>query len=86
MTDDLHRFCFDCGFESPEYVSLNQGVFLCFNCAVCIHQKHYPVEVSCIKSMTEDKFNYVQLKVLINGGNSNAFEFFSLYDLHQEPT
>ena len=37
MTDEHNRFCFDCGSENPEYVSLNQGVFLCFNCAVCIH-------------------------------------------------
>ena len=43
--------------------------------------EHYPVEVSFIKSIKDDKFNYLQLRVLINGGNKAAFDFFEVYDL-----
>ena len=84
--DEQNQFCFDCGWSNPTHVSINNGVFLCSNCATGIHLEHYPVEVSCIKSITDpDSFNYQQLRVLINGGNQNAFEFFEIYDLHNEP-
>ena len=79
----LHTFI---GWSNPTHVSINNGVFLCSNCAIGIHLEHYPVEVSCIKSISDpDQFNYQQLRVLINGGNQNAFEFFEIYDLHNEP-
>ena len=63
---------------------MNHGIFLCANCALGIHIEHYPVEVSFIKSLTEDNFNYLQLRVLINGGNKAALDFFSVYDLQND--
>jgi hypothetical protein len=57
MADDANNHCFDCGWNSPDYVSINHGIFICFNCAIGIHQSHYPVEVSCVKSIAEDQFN-----------------------------
>ena len=50
-----------------------------------IHIVHYPIEVSCIKSIKDSHFNYLQLRVLINGGNQAALEFFEVYDLQNEP-
>jgi len=41
--------------------------------------------VSYIKSIEESNFNYLQLRVLINGGNEAALEFFEVYDLQNEP-
>ena len=64
---------------------MNHGIFLCANYAIGIHLEHYPVEVSFIKSITEDFFNYLQLRVLINSGNQAAFDFFEVYDLQCEP-
>lgn len=46
-----------------------------------IHVEYYPVEVSFIKCIATDEFNYLQLRVLINGGNRVALEFFAAYDL-----
>ena len=66
-------------------MSINHGIFLCANCAIGIHIEHYPVEASCIKAISEDEFNYLQLRVLINGGNKAAFDFFEAYDLINEP-
>ena len=73
------------GWENPTHVSINHGIFLCQNCATGIHIEHYPVEISCIKSIANDEFNYLQLRVLINGGNQAAFDFFEAYDLINEP-
>ena len=36
------------------YVSINHGIFLCHNCAY-IHQNHYGVEVSFIKSIIDNR-------------------------------
>ena len=36
-------------------------------------------------SIEEDEFNYLQLRVLINGGNKAAFDFFEVYDLQNDP-
>ena len=64
---------------------MNHGIFLCSNCATGVHIEHYPVEVSFIKAINEDEFNYCQLNVPINGGNKAAFDFFEVYDLQNEP-
>ena len=66
-------------------MSINHGIFLCANCATGIHIEHYPCEVSFIKCIETDEFNYLQLRVLINGGNKAAFDFFEVYDLQNEP-
>ena len=74
-------YCFDCGWPDPTHVSINHGIFLCINCATGLHIEHYPIEVSYIKSIADDSFNYLQLRVLINGGNQAALDFFEVYDL-----
>lgn len=54
-----------------------------------IHQASYSVEISYPKSLFHEptcRLNYVQLRVLINGGNKNAFDFFQKYDIDQMPT
>lgn len=66
-------------------MSINHGIFLCDNCATGIHAEHYPVEVSFIKPIANSSFSYPQMRVLINGGNKAAFDFFEHYDLQNEP-
>jgi hypothetical protein len=63
---------------------MNNGVFICGNCAL-IHKSSYPLEVSYPKSLftPNDRFNYLQLRVLINGGNKNALQFYTAYDIDQ---
>ena len=67
-------------------------MFLCYNCATGIHLEHYPAEISFIKAINdrsgqeEDQFNYLQLRVLINGGNKVAYDFFEDYDLNHDTT
>jgi len=64
---------------------MNHGIFLCENCATGIHINHYPVQVSFIKKIKGSHFNYLQLRVLIDGGNKAALDFFEVYDLQNEP-
>jgi hypothetical protein len=78
------------------YVSINHGIFLCHNCA-SIHQAHYGVEISFIKSISEvgdtsvyqptkllklSKWTYTQLRVLIISGGNKAFQdYMDQYEL-----
>lgn len=68
-----------------QYVSVNNGAFLCFNCACGIHRHHYGVEVSFIKSIQEDQWNHQQLRALTSSGNKPLREFMDFYDLTYEP-
>jgi hypothetical protein len=36
------------------YVSINHGIFLCFNCA-CIHQSNYGAEISFVKKLMDER-------------------------------
>ena len=52
-----NQYCVDCGAKLQSqydqiYVSMNHGIFLCHNCA-SIHQAHYGVEISFVKSISE---------------------------------
>lgn len=85
LAEEENQYCFDCGWQDPTHVSINHGIFLCTNCATGIHVEHYPVEISYIMSIDTDEFNYLQLRVLINGGNKAAFDFFEVYDLQNDP-
>lgn len=79
-----HSLKFCAGWNDVEYVSINNGIYLCFNCAQGIHIPNYPGSTSYIKSITNDDFNYLQLRLMINAGNQAAFEFFETYDLTQD--
>lgn len=82
LSEPENNCCFDCGWRDPDYVSISNGIFLCFNCATGIHKVVYPVEVSYIKSIVTDSFTVMQLRVLINGGNKACHDYFENYDLN----
>lgn len=63
---------------------MNNGVFVCYNCGIGIHQIHYGVEVSYIKSICDDQWNHLQLRALINSGNKSMREFMEYYQLQYE--
>ena len=81
---------------SDIYVSINHGIFLCYNCA-SIHQSNYGVEISFIKRINDEskiigtdgkkelkisKWTYTQLRVLIiSGGNKGFADYMEQYDL-----
>jgi len=77
MNDELNYECFDChkGYKTPEYVSLNNAIFLCDDCAE-IHRQ-LPDYISVIVPNRIKNFSNEQLKLLYYGGNRKLLEFIS---------
>ena len=72
LSEPSNKECFDCGQKNPEYISLNNGIFICKICAL-IHQQ-FPEEISSIKqninSLTDK-----ELLTLFKGGNKKLLNF-----------
>ena len=79
MNDELNYECFDChrAYKTPEYVSLNNAIFLCADCAE-IHRQ-LPDYISVIVPNRIKNFSNEQLKLLYYGGNRKLLEFIT-YD------
>lgn len=71
LEDKYNTLCYDCKSETiyPNYISINNGIFLCENCAK-IHKK-WDKQYSQIIKNNLSKLDLYQLTLLVNGGNSN---------------
>ena len=70
---EINNQCVECGKKNPEYISINNGIFLCKNCI----QSHFqlPQEVSTIikndlKILTLNEINFIY-----NGGNKKLLSY-----------
>lgn len=86
--DDDH--CMDCGRvgESvgsvhPQWVSINNGVYVCYNCSG-VH-RGFGVQYSFIRSLSMDAISDKQRKILSHGGNKRFAEFMEMYGLGSAP-
>ena len=73
--DEMNNECFDCGKLNPEFISANNGIFICNDC-MAIHY-NFSDEVSLlIKNnlflLNEDQINYIYY-----GGNRKLLEFIN---------
>ncbi|KAL7715460.1 Arf GTPase-activating protein [Entamoeba marina] len=66
--------CFDCGKSRPQWVSLNNGVYLCFQCVG--RHYHYGIHISRLMSIYMDNFRLDELMIMSLGGNKRAREYF----------
>ena len=71
--NDLNNYCFDCGRKDPEYISINNGIFICGKCAM-VHML-FPGGSSIlikndIKSLSEKEIEFIKC-----GGNKKLYEF-----------
>ena len=75
QSDEINNVCFECGTEEPEYISINNGVFICKECV----QDHYqfPHEISQIVINDLNGLNNNELKKLFLGGNKKLIEFIN---------
>ena len=71
--------CFDCGASNPKWTSLNNGIFLCLNCARKHHQ--YDPLITRIRSLQTDHFTEEDLVFLMKGGNHKLKLFLAEYDI-----
>lgn len=81
--DRANNKCFECQEEDPKWISVNNGIFICLNCAG-IH-RGFGVQVSFVRSLEMDNISDVQKRMLKYGGNRQFKEFLKLYGLENEP-
>ena len=71
--DKMNSFCFDCGAKNVSFVSINNGIFLCNECAT-VHMS-FPQEISIIENSDLYSLTELALKYLAFGGNSRLNDF-----------
>lgn len=77
-----NNFCFDCQAKNPDWVSVNNGIFLCSSC----QQKHrmYGHNVSYVKSIEMDSFKEEHVKMISNSGNERLKELLKMYSIKDD--
>jgi ADP-ribosylation factor GTPase-activating protein 2/3 len=79
--DNENHFCADCRSMNPLNVSINNGVFLCDNCAKA--HKSLGVGISYVKSMKEEFDEYL-LAYMIRGGNRRFDYLLTEYGIRKD--
>ena len=72
-SDKMNSFCFDCGSKNVSFVSINNGIFLCNECAT-VHMS-FPQEISLIENSDLYSLTELALKYLAYGGNTRLNDF-----------
>lgn len=73
IKDELNNFCVECGEENPEYISINNGIFLCGDC-VQNHLK-FPKSISTIRKNNIKSLTLNEIQFLLCGGNRTLLNF-----------
>ena len=73
--DEMNNECFDCGKTNPQFISANNGVFICKNCMVIHYQ--FSDEVSLIIKNNLFLLNEEQINYIYFGGNRKLLEFIN---------
>ena len=71
--NDIFKNCFDCGCENPEFISINNGVFICKQCA--INHMTFPKGISILVNNDKSTLTQNQLQFLKFGGNKKLYEY-----------
>lgn len=78
MSEPENKMCIDCMRPYPKFASINNGIFLCEECAL-IH-KDYGFHISYIKSLDSEWDEYL-LSYMRRGGNRRFKQFLEDYDI-----
>lgn len=65
--------CFDCAQPQPQWASVNNGTFICMNCAALHRSMGF--HASIVRSLSMDTWDMNQLKQMALGGNKKLKEF-----------
>merc|ERR1712228_39073 len=77
-----NKFCADCNAPSPEWIAINIGVVLCFEC--CSVHRDLGCKVSKTRSLILDNLSVDTLKCMVNiGGNERLNKQLLEYNLSE---
>ena len=73
--DEMNNECFDCGKPNPDFISANNGIFICKEC-MTIHYK-FSDDVSLIIKNNLFLLNDEQINYIYFEGNRKLLEFIN---------
>jgi ADP-ribosylation factor GTPase-activating protein 1 len=75
LNDEFNNYCVECGTENPEYLSINNGVFICVECV----QNHlrFPKNISKIIKNNKNSLTLNEIQCLLCGGNKALLDFIN---------
>jgi hypothetical protein len=80
LQSDKDNFqCFDCNRNGAQWASINNSIFLCFDCSSA--HRSMGVHLSFVRSTTMDSWSPHQLTLMSIGGNRRLREFMELFSL-----
>ena len=66
--------CIDCKATHPKWASVNNGIFLCINCAA--KHRNMGCHISFVRSISLDSWSNIQIKRIQYGGNQKLKQFW----------
>ena len=75
LNDEFNNYCVECGTENPEYLSINNGIFICVECV----QNHlrFPKSISQIIKNNKNSLTLNEIQCLLCGGNKALLDFIN---------
>ena len=73
IKDELNKYCVECGEDNPEYISINNAIFLCKECTKT-HLK-FPKNISKIRKNNIKSLTLNEIQFLLCGGNRALLNF-----------
>ena len=74
-SDPINNVCFECGSQEPQYISINNAVFICKDCIV--NHLSFSHEISEIIINDLFTLNLIEAKTLFLGGNRKLIQFIN---------